>query len=187
MLNKGVGMGRLILLVAIGLAGFLFYRVQSQPKQFRIERKRKISATPSQLKALLADFSHDHEWNPFMQNDPQLSFQTSEKPSGVGAKMQWQGKRSGSGMSEILEADQNHVKRSLIMLKPMRADNVVNFTFDLETDGVMLTWSMRGETTTAQKLFSAVFNSEKMIGASFDNGLDQIEAMFAEKHERSTG
>ncbi len=173
-------MSRIFLLLLIIFGVILFLRVRRQPDVFKTERARKIDATPTQLKALLADFSKDIEWNPFMRDDPDLHYEISENPSGVGAKMNWRGKRAGAGETEILEVDNHHVKRSLIMLKPMRADNIVNFTFELDGDQTLLTWSMSGKMTTTQKFFQAIVSSDKMIGGAFDQGLDQIEAYFKE-------
>lgn len=171
-------MSRFILLLLIIAGIFLYFRSRQIPDHFKLSRSRKIDATPSQLKALLADLSKDVEWNPFMQNDPALKYQLSENPSGVGAKIAWQGKRSGAGESIVLEADNNHVRRSLTMLKPMHADNIVDFVFGLEDGQTVLTWTMSGKTTGMQRLFQTVVNSEKMIGGAFDNGLDQIENYF---------
>ncbi len=173
-------MSRFLLILVLLFGAWLFIRIRQQPDHFQLERKRLINASPNQLKALLADFSKDAAWNPFMQGDPSLHYQISDKPSGIGAQMSWQGKRSGSGHSEIIEVSAAHVKRSLTMLKPMKAENIVTFTFDISGDQTLLTWRMSGPLSGAQKFFQTIISSEKMIGGAFDQGLDQIEAYFKE-------
>ncbi len=169
---------KLLLLIAIVVGIYVYFRTRQMPEVFVIERSKLINASPNQLKALLADFARDGDWNPFLLSDPELKVEMGTKTSGVGASMAWKGKKSGAGNSEILVAEAHRVERSLNMVKPIKAENLVEFTFDLEGDDTRLTWRMSGQMTRVQKLFNAFVPSDKMIDKAFRQGLDNIAAIF---------
>jgi hypothetical protein len=165
----------IVLLIAIGA---LLAYVATRPDAFRIERKTRIAALPEKIFPLIADLKAFNSWNPFAKGDPTMVLNYQEPQSGVGAAYNWTGGRAGAGDMTVTQANApSHVAMDLNFLKPMVASNKVVFSLTPADGGTEVSWAMSGKYSFVQKLFSLIFNSDKMVGGEFAKGLADLKIL----------
>jgi hypothetical protein len=77
------------------------------------------------------------------------------------------------------------VRMRLEFLKPFKATNTVEFTFQPEADHTRVTWSMSGRSGFMCKAFGMFMNMDKMCGSQFEEGLANMKRI-AEASPEST-
>ncbi|MEQ1789720.1 MAG: SRPBCC family protein [Rickettsiales bacterium] len=173
---------KIIVTIVFIILGFSVFVVM-QPDDFRITRSSVISAPADKIFAQVNDFHKWEEWSPWAKIDPnsKVSFEGSD--SGVGAIMSWDGNMEiGSGSSTIVESIPNEViKFQLNFLKPMKANNMGEFTFKSEGEKTLVTWSMYGKNNFIGKAMGIILNCEKMVGGMFEQGLTNLKNTVEEK------
>lgn len=88
----------------------------------------------------------------------------------------------GSGSFEILASTPHtSVRSQLLMIKPVSADNVVEFTLKPNGANTTVTWSMSGQNRFVHKLMHTFMNMEKMMNGTFDRGLAALKAKVEQK------
>ncbi|HEX5264570.1 MAG TPA: SRPBCC family protein [Phenylobacterium sp.] len=148
---------------------------------FRFERSIYVDAPASAIYPHIDDFHAWAAWSPFERMDANLAKTYSGAARGVGAQYAWAGKKAGSGSMEITEAQApSKVVIDLKFTKPMKANNVAEFTVAPDGVGSKVTWAMSGQTTFVSRLMHAVFPMDKMLGPQFDDGLRALKGL-AEK------
>ena len=106
--------------------------------------------------------------------------QSWEGPAaGPGAIYRWSGNAEiGEGSMTITETRPNELVRlELAFLKPFRATNVVDFTFEPKGDQTIVTWSMSGTNNLTAKAIHVFMNVDKMVGTDFEKGLADMKAL----------
>jgi hypothetical protein len=162
--------------VLLGLAA-------TKPAVFRVARSARVKAPPQALYPRVADFHRWTEWSPYEDIDAELKRSYSGEASGVGAVYGWEGRKTGAGRMEIIEASPDrHVGIKLDFMKPFTAHNVAEFTFEPVTDPVRgeltaVTWSMHGPAPFMSKLMSVFLNMDQMIGKDFEKGLLKLKTV----------
>lgn len=167
----------LAVLVLIVVAAALY--VSTQPDEFRISRKATIAAPPAAVFPHVNDLHLWEAWSPWAKMDPQC-VNTFEGPAaGQGAIFRWSGNNKvGAGAMTITESRPGELVRiKLEFLKPFKATNTVEFTFQAEGGQTVVSWSMFGENKTVGKLIGLVMNCEKMIGGQYEQGLAQMKSV----------
>lgn len=169
----------LIVILVVGvLATALLAFVAMQPDHFRLERGIVINTSAAAVLPLIDDFHRWTVWSPFEKMDPEGALKRSYggTKSGVGATYGWDGPKTGVGAMEIVEASPTRVLIKLDFIKPFEAHNHAEFTLTPEGGGTRVTWAMFGPQPFVSKLMSLVFNSEKMMGPVFEQGLADMKA-----------
>lgn len=168
----------LILLAALAVILLLASR---KPDSFTITRAGAIPAAPEAVTALLQDFHQWKNFSPWEALDPNMSRSFSGADKGVGAGYAWTGnKKVGRGSMLITATTPGQsVAIDLNFEAPMKANNKCLFTLRPEGNGSHLTWSMSGKNNFVGKLFSLVFNIDKMVGKDFEKGIENLRALFA--------
>ncbi len=145
---------------------------------FRLVRSTVIQAPPATIHALVNDFHQWELWSPWVKMDAGHLSQTYEGPSsGVGAGYTWAGPKTGKGRMEILTSTPAHIGISLDFIAPMKRSNKADFTFTPHADGTHVEWAMTGPMGLFDKIMSIFFNTEKMVGPSFEQGLASIKSL----------
>jgi len=136
-----------------------------------------IAAPPEKIFPLIADFHEWTKWSPFENLDADLKRGYAGAEKGVGAVYTWDGKKSGAGRMEILEAPpSSKVRIQLDFSKPMTAHNVAEFTIVPQGEGSStVTWAMFGPQPFAAKAMSTVMSMDKMVGPQFEAGLASMK------------
>jgi hypothetical protein len=117
-------------------------------------------------------------WSPWAKLDPAMK-QTYEGPaSGAGAVSAWCGNRKvGEGRNTIVESRAPELIRlKLEFLRPFKCTNDVEFTFQFNGRGTVVTWSMTGKNNFMGKAFGLFMNMDKMVGGDFERGLAAMKS-----------
>ncbi len=158
--------------VVAGLVGF----IASRPNSFRLERSIVINTPPDKPFALVNDFHEWTKWSPFENVDADLKRTYGGAPSGVGATYDWDGKKSGVGHMEIIEAPvPQKVVIKLDFIKPFEQHNMAVFSFTPNGATTTATWTMTGPMAFMNKAMSMAMPMEKMMGPVFEQGLASMK------------
>ncbi len=149
-----------------------------KPDTFRTVRSLSIAATPDQLFPLINDLREMNTWNPFALRDPGSKGSYSTPSAGHDAFHAFDGPKSGSGRISITElSPSTKILMRLVMNKPMKADNVVEFRLDRLSDGLTnVTWAMSGRQPLIGKCVGLFIDCDTMIGKEFETGLANLKA-----------
>jgi hypothetical protein len=166
-----------LLVLAVVVVAFAIYAA-TRPDDFRVSRSLAISAPAAVAFAQVNDLHRWKAWSPWEGIDPNLK-RTYEGPAaGVGAKYSWEGAKTGVGTMTITRSQEPGVVGiGLDFLKPFKASNVVEFTFQPQGQGTLVSWTMSGKDTFVTKLFCLLCNRDKMCGNMFDQGLNKLKGV----------
>ncbi len=166
-----------LIAVAVAIAGVLAYAA-SKPDTFSVQRSTLIDAPPEQIFPLIDDLRAQSAWSPF-EKDPNMKRTHSGPARGPGAVYAWDGNRQvGAGQIAITESQPpSKVVLALQMLRPFKADNVVEFTLDRTGAGTRVTWAMRGRSPFMAKVMGLFMNCDDMVGKQFDEGLVKLKTL----------
>ena len=169
---------KILIALAATLVGFAVF-VATRPGDFRITRSAKISASAGAVFTQVNDLKKWPAWSPWAKLDPQMKVTYSGPDAGVGASYAWVGNNEvGEGSMTITESKPVELVRfNLQFRKPMEATNVSDFTFAPAGDQTLVTWSMTGTNGFMGKAFSVIMNMDKLVGADFEKGLANLEAV----------
>jgi uncharacterized protein YndB with AHSA1/START domain len=164
-----------LVIVAVALAAVLAYAA-SKPDSFAVQRAALIDAPPEQIFPLIDDLRAQSAWSPF-EKDPDMKRMHSGPARGPGATYAWEGdRRVGAGQIAITDSKPpSKVVLSLKMLRPFKADNVVEFALDRIGAGSRVTWTMRGQAPFMAKLMGLFMNCDNMVGTQFEEGLAKLK------------
>jgi hypothetical protein len=165
--------------IAITIALFVVLAViiYRRPGAFRIARSATIDGPPTAVFPHVNNLHAWEAWSPFEKLDPAMK-RTYEGPaSGVGAKQLWSGNgRAGQGSMTITDSQPNNfVRLRLDFLKPFKATNIAEFTFQPVGSGTEVTWAMSGTKNFVMKAFGLIMDMDKMLGSTFAEGLASLK------------
>jgi len=165
----------LIILAIIFVA--LVVVVALQPSEFRIARSGSISASPAVVFAQVNDLPKWKAWSPWAKLDPTAKETFDGPPAGTGASMAWAGNNKvGEGRMTITESRPSDLIRfRLDFVKPFVGTHIAEFTFRLEGNQTVVTWSMSGKNNFIGKAFGLLMGCDKMIGGQFEKGLIDLK------------
>jgi uncharacterized protein YndB with AHSA1/START domain len=166
-----------VLLALVVLAGF----IATRPSEFTIQRTRTLAAPPEVVHAYVNDFHKWVEWSPWEKIDPNLMREYEGAPAGPGASYHWVGNDEvGEGRMTITDSTPpESVTIRLEFLKPFQATNTAEFFIVSGGLGTDVTWAMSGHNSFMAKAFGLFMNMDKMVGAQFEKGLADLDAVTA--------
>lgn len=165
----------IILAVVVVFVGLVALR----PSEFSISRSTTISAPPEVVFAQVNDFHKWEAWSPWAKMDPNAKNTFTGPAAGVGAAFTWSGNNKvGEGRMNIIESRAcDLIRINLEFLRPMKATNLVEFTFKAEGNRTVVTWTMSGKNNFVGKAFTLVLKCDKMVGGQFETGLAQMKLL----------
>jgi uncharacterized protein YndB with AHSA1/START domain len=168
-----VGIGLAVIIIAL-----LVYAA-SWPDTFRVHRSTAINAPAERIFPLIANLKSMNTWNPFVEPDPAIKISYSGPESGKGAAHTWSGNsKVGEGRIEVTEATpSSRVALRLEMVKPMKADNAVEFTLQPNGNGTVVTWAMSGKQPLMAKIMTIFIDCDRMVGSQFEKGLASLKTI----------
>src|SRR5207245_5221362 len=91
----------------------------------------------------------------------------------------WSGNNKvGEGTMTLIESRPNNLIRiNLEFRRPFKATNLAEFTFKLEGNQTVVTWSMSGRSNFMSKAFCMFMNMDKMVGGDFEKGLAGMKSV----------
>jgi uncharacterized protein YndB with AHSA1/START domain len=170
-----------LIIIAALIAAILIYAL-TRPDTFRIERSASIEAPPEKIFPHIIDFHLWQAWSPWEKIDLAAKASYSGAANGVGAVYEWNGnKEVGQGRMEIVESvPASKVVIKIDFMKPFEAHNTVEFTLVPQGDTTTVTQAMYGASPFISKIMCLFFNSDKMVGSKYEEGLGTLKAI-AEK------
>ena len=165
-----------VAIVIVVLVVALLAFAASKPDTFQVQRSTTIKASPETIYPLIGDWHNFLTWSPF-EKDPGMKRTFKGPASARGAIYEWDGNNKvGSGRIEIIEAvSPSRLVMQLDMVRPMKAQNMVEFTLAAKGGTTDVTWAMKGRVPFMGKLMSLVMNCEKMVGSQFEEGLAKLK------------
>jgi hypothetical protein len=157
--------------------------VLRRPDEFRVTRSAVIEAAPAAVFEHVNDVEKWQAWSPWARMDPDAAIRFEGPKAGEGAKVYWDGKKTGRGSMTVIESrPAERVRFKLDFVKPMKATNTAEFTFAPEGNRTKVTWAMYGPNTFMGKVVGLVMNCEKMVGGQFEDGLKNLNDVIAKKN-----
>jgi Polyketide cyclase / dehydrase and lipid transport len=173
-----------LLIVALAALALLLIYAATKPSSFSLQRSVLIQAPVDKVFPLVSDLRAFNTWNPFLAQDPAAKLSYEAIDSGKGSAYSWAGEKSGAGRMEITEIMQapagSKVLVKLDFMKPMKAQNQVEFSVVPQGDNSQVTWTMSGPANYVHKLMTTFMSMDKMVGGEFEKGLASLKAL-AEK------
>ena len=168
----------ILIAVAIVILGFVIV-VAMQPSEFRIARIATMAAAPADVFAQVNDFHKWEAWSPWAKLDPNMKQTDEGAPAGVGVIHSWNGNNKvGEGRMTIMESRPNDLIRiKLEFMRPFRATNTAEFTFEPQGNQTVVTWAMTGRNNFMFKAFGMFMNMDKLLGNDFEKGLASMKSV----------
>jgi hypothetical protein len=168
-------------IIGVIVVGLLAFAV-SKPDTFIVQRSVNIKASPETLFPLISDWHNFLMWSPF-EKDPAMKRTFKGAATGKGAIYKWDGNNKvGAGRIEIIEAiAPSKLVMQLDIMRPMKAQNIVEFTLAAQGATTNLTWAMKGSVPFVGKLMGLVMNCEKMVGSQFEEGLAKLKSLAVQR------
>ena len=166
--------------IALGLLvviGAILVIASRRPDTFRIARTALIGAPAERLFPLINDLRQMNTWNPYALRETGGTTAYTGPASGKGAAFAFAGSKSGTGSIEIVESSApRNVALRLLMQKPFKVDNTVDFTLQPQASGTAVTWAMSGRQPLLAKAMTLFIDCDKMMGRDFEEGLANLKA-----------
>ncbi len=161
---------------------FLGY-VSTREGKFRYEYSEVIHAPADKVFEMMSDFKKGSLWSPFERVDPTMKKTYLGTDGQVGSVLEFDGnKEAGSGKLEMLKLVPNEaVDIRLIMTKPFKADNLIEYRLKPEGDGTRFTWSLSGDGGFPNKLITLFIDCEKMVVDQFKKGIANLKPLVETK------
>jgi hypothetical protein len=78
----------------------------------------------------------------------------------------------------ILESRRSDlISIKLEFLRPFKATNTAEFTFQAQGYQTVVTWSMSGRNNFVSKTMGLIMNCDKMVGGDFEKGLASLKSI----------
>jgi uncharacterized protein YndB with AHSA1/START domain len=168
----------LVLLLAVALAALILV-ASRKPDTFRIARSIRIDAPASAIYPHIASMQAFTRWSPWQAKDPAMTQSFGPVAEGLGASMDWSGNsKVGQGRMEVTAVEPpSRIAYKLNFLKPMRAENMAEFTLKEAGGATDVTWAMTGASPFTSKVFDTLMNMDRMVGRDFEEGLANLKAI----------
>ncbi|MCQ8183148.1 SRPBCC family protein [Methylomonas sp. SURF-1] len=168
----------ILIVAAVALAAFAVMALR-QPDTFSVSRTLTMAAPASAVFAQVNDLRKWNAWSPWAKLDPNARNSFEGPDAGVGAVMRWSGNNQvGQGSMTIVDSrPDSFIRFNLEFLKPFKASNVAEFSFESIGAETVVTWTMSGRNNLVGKAMSVVMNCDKMVGGQFEQGLAAIKSI----------
>lgn len=176
-----------ILLALVTIFAVFLVIVSMQPTDFRITRSATIEAPAAKVFIQVNDLHKWEFWSPWAKLDPNSKSSFEGPESGVGAAMSWDGNmKVGKGSMTIAKSTANEfIQFNMNFLKPMESVSTTEFEFKEEGGKTVVKWSMYGTNNFIGKAMGLIFNCEKIVGGSFEEGLNNLKTI-VENNKKGT-
>jgi len=168
-----LGFVGIVLLIFFGVAFVL-------PSKFQVERSRELQAPPLVVYETLVDLKRWSSWDPWYDEDPQMSLSYGDVSRGEGASFSWSSETMGSGTLELVHTDPARSIDCQIYFNGQTA-RPTRSRFELEPldgGGTRVIWSFSGQLGYPVERYVGLL-LDRMVGASLDRGLEKLDAVTA--------
>jgi uncharacterized protein YndB with AHSA1/START domain len=168
----------LAVILVVAILAILAY-ASTRPDTFQTTRSMRIKAPPEKIFPLINNLNAFNRWNPFLAKDQTTKLTYRGPEQGTGAAHDWDGNsKVGKGSIEITDSQPaSKIVMKLDMIKPMAAQNRVEFTLVPAGDTTTVTWAMSGRQPLMAKVMTVFIDCDKMVGSEFEKGLTSLKAI----------
>lgn len=174
---------KIVIFLAVILVGVLVYAA-ILPSQMFVEREIQISASPDVIFPYINNSKKANDWMPWKDSDTQMTMTYSGPDDGVGSKSTWQSQgQMGTGEALVVESVHNQqVKTKLTYVKPFTMEQLAEISLTpVDSKATRVKWNVRGEKSYMFRLIGIFLNCDKMIGAEFEKGLNNLKTKIEAK------
>jgi uncharacterized protein YndB with AHSA1/START domain len=166
-----------IIIVAFLLVVGLLILAASKPATLDVKRTTSIRAPADRVFRLVDDLHNWVRWEPQDPPTAPVKREYSGSASGKGAVCIWEGPgRAGAGRMEVLDSSPpGRIIIQVDFVRPFRAHNINEFTFEVEGDSTSVSWLWHGTNVYVLKLMSVVLDVDKLMGKHFDSALANLK------------
>lgn len=163
----GIVLGALLLLFLI-LGIFM-------PKDLVVEKSKTINAPANYLYNIVNDFKTNPDWNPWVQEDPDMKLSYGTKTQGTGATYSWSSEKMGNGKVAYTSTEQDKAINALLEFEGM-SPSTYGLTFTPEGNNrTKVIWTMNTRMGFPYNVFGPFF--KYTIKKSYKKGLDNLEVL----------
>ncbi len=131
-----------------------------------VKKSIAIAASAEKVKSIVSDFNHWRYWSPWLILEPECKVTVSKE----GKMQEWEGRRIGSGIIEVIAESESIVNYNLTFLKPWKSKAKTEFIIEkIDEQNTKLSWTMDGSLPFF--MFWMKTMMERMIGMDYDRGL----------------
>ena len=164
----------LAIVILIILVGFML------PRTITIERDRTIDQPREVIFEVLQDFRHFSAWSPWHAANPDAGYRIEGRPAGVGAALAWSDE-GGSGAGRLTIVATDPPRRIDMQMELGESENLSYFLIEPDGLGQRVTWGLQVEFNTFDLTGRYIgLLLPAMIGRSYNEGLERLEAYLAE-------
>jgi Polyketide cyclase / dehydrase and lipid transport len=168
-------------IIIAAIAAFLFW-VSRKPDNFTISRQININATPADIFPWFNNLKNMNQWNPWAGQDAKSVITYEGPDEGPGAIYTWAGGKQGAGRFTILDVKApNELNCRLEMIKPLAADNKINYSIADSGGITVVVWTMSGKNAFIHKFMQTFFSMDNMVGKEFEKGLNSLKQIVEAK------
>ncbi len=161
----GIGLG-LLLFILFALLFFL-------PDRYIVSREIVVDRPMEQIRPELDDFhAWNAHWSPWIRIEPDLEVVYSGKEKGVGAKMEWKGKKLGEGGMELVYSGVDSVGYTM-HFQDFNSHSRGRFELIPQGSATKVVWSNYGHVRFFERFFGLMMDG--MMGPDFEQGLANLK------------
>ncbi|MCB0335884.1 MAG: SRPBCC family protein, partial [Bdellovibrionales bacterium] len=136
-------------------------------------------APPAVVFSQVYSLKNWHSWSPWVELDPSAAERLDGPPEGPGATLYWNGNdQVGEGSMKTLESKENEfIKFRLDFIRPFESSATAEFRFKPTEAGTLVSWTMEGQNNLIGKTISLFLDCDKMVGAQFEKGLENLRVV----------
>lgn len=168
------------ILLALVIIGILFVvLLVGRPDEFQVVRTASLAAPPGAVFGLVNDFHKWEAWSPWAKLDPACKNTFSGASAGRDAGFAWDGNNKvGAGRMTITESQSpEFIRIKLEFLRPFKATNATELTFQPQGGETLVTWKMTGKNNVMSKVFGLFVDCDTMVGKDFEKGLANLKVI----------
>ena len=169
---KIIGIILLLLIVFVLVAG-LFIK-----KDYHLERSIVINAPKEKIWENVHTLANINKWNPWLKKDPNTKGSYEGQDGTVGAVYRWESKEVGTGSQTLTKLDApSRTESHLHFIKPFEGEAEVFMDLKEEGNGTKVNWGFDTHYSYPKNVMLLFVNMDKVMGESYDDGLNQLKAL----------
>ena len=144
-----------------------------------LERSITINAPVEKVFKVVNSFSHNKDWSPWFQIDPDMTTVYSGPEKGVGAKYAWESEHQdvGTGEQEIIEVKENELVNTTMAFGGMTGTYYASFILKkIDENRTEVTWTYDGTAEATMEKFFIDYLVEPMLGPMYEQGMTDLKS-----------
>lgn len=145
-----------------------------------MERSIVVSGSPASVLEQFANFQKFNAWSPWSKMDPKATYTFEGPESGVGAKMSWEGEKSGKGSQETVEYEPGKRVKNKMTFAMMEGAMFSEIFVEPAPEGTKVTWTYDQDVSGTGPMNAALgkffgMNMDAMMGPQYEQGLEAMK------------